>query len=411
MAASRRPPGTRPWLTGGFALSTGCAALDQYLGGGVPLGSVILLEEDAGGGVLARALASLFLAQAGPSQHRSFVAAPGRTALSEFLAAVPRPAPRASQKASVPGSAFAARGAAQLGSAWQYKEFVQRGGDRHAGDSGGTGSAAPVLVSGPSAFRGPTDALPGGPGPDAVFCSAFDLDRPLGISEAARACHATMAAVPSHGDESEASALLDFAGGGAPAAASGLGAARAARAPGRLVWLWGGDMSAGCDGSSGASLRRKALASIWRLRRRVRAAGDSVALVVVPPMQGAWVEHGSTPHDTACLLRCGDVVLRAAAFGQECGSGTSLEAPQGFGAEYAGLLRISRAPLGPGLVPSAPRGGRGSRLLLVGRSKRRLTLDPMHLPPEGEDARPRDGARPPVAASSALAAAVGSLAD
>lgn len=416
MAVSRRPPGTRPWLTGGFALSSGCAALDQYLGGGVPLGSVVVLEEDAGGGGLARALASLFLAQAGPSRHRGFVAAPRRSVLSDFLAAVPRPAPRASGTPSGAGSSSPAPRGAQLGSAWQYRDFVQRGGDRHAGDAGGTGSAAPVLVSGPSAFRGAADAPPGSAGADAVFCSAFDLDRPLGAAEAAHRCNATMEVVASHCDGSAPSSLLEFAGAAAtvePIAAQAPAVAGSAqrRPPGRLVWLWGEDMSTWCDSAGGAALRCRALAAVRRLRRRVKAAGNCVALVVVPPMHGTWADHGATAHDTACLLRCGDVVLRAAAFGQECGKGACLEAPQGFGAEYAGLLRISRAPLGPGLVPSAPRGGRGSRLLLVGRSKRRLTLDPMHLPPEGEDARPRDGHGTSRTAASALAAAVGSLVD
>uniref|UniRef100_A0A7S0JS52 Elongator complex protein 4 n=1 Tax=Cafeteria roenbergensis TaxID=33653 RepID=A0A7S0JS52_CAFRO len=416
MAASRRPPGTRPWLSGGFALSSGCAALDQYLGGGVPLGSVVVLEEDAGGGGLARALASLFLAQAGPSQHRGFVAAHGRAALAGFLASVPRPAPRAAGPPSGAGPSHAAGGGGHLGSAWQYRDFVQRGGDRHAGDGGGTGSAAPVPSSGRSAFRGASDAAAGGAGADAVFCSAFDLDRPLGVAEAARRCNATLEVVACGGDESVSPALLAFAGDALSAeadasAADPIAAAARQRAPGRLVWLWGGVMSSWPGGAGGAAVRCKALAGLWRLRRRVKAAGDCVALVVVPPMHTARAEHGATAHDVACLLRCGDVVLRAAAFGQECGNGACLEAPQGFGAEYAGILRVGRAPLGPGLVPSAPRGGRGSRLLLVGRSKRRLTLDPMHLPPEGEDARPRDGQGSSGTKPSALAAAVESLAD
>ena len=68
------PPGTRRWLDGALLVSTGLASLDTALGGGVPLGSLVLIEEDARGGKLAHTLASLFAAESLAAGHNLITA-------------------------------------------------------------------------------------------------------------------------------------------------------------------------------------------------------------------------------------------------------------------------------------------------------------------------------------------------
>jgi hypothetical protein len=67
-------PGTRRWLDGQLLVSVGHPQLDAAAGGGVPLGSLVLLEQDAplaapAGAVHARTLSDLFLAEGIASGH------------------------------------------------------------------------------------------------------------------------------------------------------------------------------------------------------------------------------------------------------------------------------------------------------------------------------------------------------
>ena len=68
LSLSKTGPGTRPGPGGAPLISTGVAGLDSALGGGLPLGRLLLLESDGGGGgtgssPTADALARLFVAE------------------------------------------------------------------------------------------------------------------------------------------------------------------------------------------------------------------------------------------------------------------------------------------------------------------------------------------------------------
>ena len=91
-AAPAAPAGTRRGLDG-LLTSSGHAALDAALGGGLPLGALVLLEEDARGGArLASTLGALFCAQGIAAGHALLVGgADGRAARAPraLLAALP----------------------------------------------------------------------------------------------------------------------------------------------------------------------------------------------------------------------------------------------------------------------------------------------------------------------------------
>jgi len=348
-------------------MSSGLAGLDAFVGGGLPLGTMVVVEEDGCGGSLTRALLGMFLAQAGPSIHRSCVAAPTVAELGTLLGAVPSLASRA--------DAPARAAPLSLGSAWQYAGFVAAGGDRPAHER--EPAAAPA--AGPSSFRR-SDEPATGRDAAAPFCSSFDLDRPVPASAVAGAIRCEHAGVHA---------------GGLNAVHAFLRAGDAR--PGRAVVLGLG------RGLSGAAAGSRVLAQLRAIRRSLATERRCVALVTIPPLherRGAWGEGASS----ACL-RIGGAVFRLAAFGQEAGAGAVLEAPSGFGKEYSGLLRLARLPAGPSLVPQQPRGLGGASVLLVRRARRRIALEPMHLPPEGEDAKPREQS-----GTASLATAMASLA-
>ena len=89
-SATAAPSGTRRWVDGQCLVSTGHASLDAALGGGVPLGSLVLLEDDASGNGHGALLASIFAAEGLACGHALTVAGgDGRLTLQQFVENLP----------------------------------------------------------------------------------------------------------------------------------------------------------------------------------------------------------------------------------------------------------------------------------------------------------------------------------
>lgn len=404
MSASFATGGSKPWLGHKRMISSGSASFDAYLGGGLTLGSLVLLESDSGSGDLATTIARLFLGQAGPSGHAVSVAAASATEAGDLCSGIPRLAAKAR---SSPARATTVPVEPHLGSAHQYIGYVRSGGDipLHERSEAGSGAAAPPS----SAFRaaGATASAS-----ENAYCSSLDLDRPLTAGEAAIVCRIDQLGVY----RSSAHPTLDSLVQQAEELIQGPSAEPAGKPSAspriRRVVLWG----------IPEQLRPgEALAWVSRVARACRSSPHACTVLRLPCLHECEARLGRA--GAARLLRHGDAVVRLAAFGQEAGGGNAVRAPAGFGAEYSGLARLARLPLTLRMAPArrataagagaggSGGGGSGTALLLVRRTRRKLELEPMHLPPEGEEARPRQRAGVAAAGASPLAAAVRALRD
>jgi hypothetical protein len=160
--ASSTPLGTRRWLNGALLVSTGLPALDAALGGGVPLGALVLIEEDLrlnaacrgaghGKGVIgspstgaglhaaptAAALAALFAAEGVAARQRVRLGgADGRSPrAADFLRALPLNASEGSADLAALG-ALGAGGEGERGGSGESES-----GEGERGGSGGAESA------------------------------------------------------------------------------------------------------------------------------------------------------------------------------------------------------------------------------------------------------------------------------
>jgi hypothetical protein len=409
------PAGSKPWLGYKRMVSSGSASLDAYLGGGLTLGSLVLLEADSGAGDLATTMARLFVAQAGPSSHRVSLAAASTSDVADLCTGVPRLATRASAPAS--GSEAASRPSETepvLGSARQYRGYVMAGGDTPLHER--SGGAAASVGAGPSSFR-----AAGAPAATsrAIYCSAFDLDRPIAADKVAFACGVDRVGAYRNAGTPALDSLVSQAQQllCEPPTTPGVVSSRPSI---RRVVLWGLPEQLSPS---------ETLCWVSRVARMCRAAPHACVMLRLPCLHQCEARLGRTR--AARLLRHGDSVIRVAAFGQEAGAGHVVRPPSGFGTQYSGLARLARLPLTPRLAPAGRRTGgsgsggsgsggagvgagasAGSALLLVRRTRRKLELEPMHLPPEGEQARPRQSAGTSTGgaeSSSSLAAAVKAL--
>ncbi|KAJ2717161.1 Elongator subunit elp4 [Coemansia spiralis] len=165
------PPGTRlnPH-SGTLLMSTGVPALDDVLGGGLPVGGILLIEEDRRTGY-SSTLLSFFASQAIASGHQLCVVdadhdVDPRTQFPGWAGAV-RDEPTPSQGAR-PSDSAAAAPADPMKIAWRYQNLPQVGaGSDEPGRSGGGG---------------------GGAGLGVPFCEHFDLSLriPAAVVDAAR---------------------------------------------------------------------------------------------------------------------------------------------------------------------------------------------------------------------------------
>ncbi|KAF6264687.1 Elongator complex protein 4 [Scenedesmus sp. NREL 46B-D3] len=140
-AGSRTPLdlGTRPGLHGQVLISTGLAGLDRLLGGGLPLGSILLLLEDsnsqqhlnlmkcfmAEGVCCKHSVAWVTAQQLTPDSTAAFLPDQARSGSSS----ISQPAQQVSSTTSSAGTAAAGGSAAApddgLKIAWQYRKYIQ----------------------------------------------------------------------------------------------------------------------------------------------------------------------------------------------------------------------------------------------------------------------------------------------
>jgi elongator complex protein 4 len=160
--------GTRPGLHGQTLLSTGLADLDRLLGGGLPLGALLLVLEDAHSQQHA-ALVKHFLAEGLACGHAACWLAPrpppGGPAAFLPPVAAPRGADAAAASASASSSAAApsASGAAALGQpqadddglriAWRYRQYIKQSQAAAAAAAGGSGPDGGPGGGGASTFK------------------------------------------------------------------------------------------------------------------------------------------------------------------------------------------------------------------------------------------------------------------
>ncbi len=381
-AASRRRAtfradlGTRPGPFGQALVSTGHADLDRLLGGGLPVGGLLLVLED-GWTTHAAALARLFLGEgAARGQALLLLAAdPPAGGLAEFLPA--RAVPRGGGSAAGGASSAAGGGAdaggahcpppppgaddaAQLRIAWQYGRYL------NLQPSNGASSIA----------QRPLDRGDGGARAPADWARAFDLSR--GAGAAAVAELPTRAECPEGLDGYEA--MLAEAARFIEALRLGAGEAAAARHVGRVAALSLGAPAWGGAGAPGAG--RAAVQALARLRVAARDARVAVLATAPAALFGA--------SDLARLQHAADAVAALEAVTDA--SGAARLAPDRT--TVAGLLTLRKLPaLG---APAAPPARAPPQL--VRRRRRRLDLTPVEIDPDAEAAAAAAaGARPAAA--------------
>ncbi len=234
--SSAAPPGTRRWLDGQCLVSTGSAGLDAALGGGIPLGSLVLLEDDACGAGHGALLASLFAAEGLACGHGLIVAGgDGRVTPQGFVEGLPLCVSRGSGD-------LAALAAGQGASVRKPTDSREGEGNGREGEGGGDtedpeeelgGEAWDVSGKGlqnawqykkylPGAATTGTAAAGGGEGGATAppptpqkYCHTFDLGKRIPAVSLAKATIATLPCVtiPSGASELLARAQCIAAGG------------------------------------------------------------------------------------------------------------------------------------------------------------------------------------------------------
>lgn len=344
-------PGTRAWLGGQLLASSGCPSLDAQLGGGIPLGSVVIVQEDATA-CLSDAMAALFVGQAWPSGQRATVFADRPSRRRHFLARLPSAPEKSARSTDEPAPS------ASLERAWQYRQYATPSSSSPSSVTTTTTSSSSFVPAAAtaSATSGTGTAASGR---SAVFGSGqLDLDHPLS-AEQVRA----VLCDPSDGDE--AAVALDHIVDCVRRHSCGSGAAHRVVILGVGSPLW--PVSA-----------RDLLRWLPALRAAVRSV-PAIVLVTLPAEQALPSSVGSAAVERA--LRYADVVLRVSALGEERGRGRAAASPADLDG-FAGTITLPRLPMsGAALVPRLPPSG--CRGFAVRRDRRRLTVEPMHPPPEG----------------------------
>ena len=174
-------PGTRPGPYGQTLVSTGLTDFDRLLGGGAPLGALLLVLEDAPPAPLSALLLRYFLAEGVAVGHACHWAAPAAVPDDDLW--LPQPAQaRQGAEASQP---LPEPQQDHLRIAWQYRRYMN--GTVHAAnaphpqqqqaDKPAGGIAAVAATAMPATAGG------GGASPD--WCHAFDLSRPQPAAQVA----------------------------------------------------------------------------------------------------------------------------------------------------------------------------------------------------------------------------------
>ncbi|CAG9462278.1 unnamed protein product [Pedinophyceae sp. YPF-701] len=191
-AGKTTAPGTKPGLHGQTLVSTGHADIDGILGGGLPIGSVLLVIEDGASPHHVHIMRQ-FLAEGASHGHRLLWAAPdaGQSlpATTAAAAAAAQPESGARAAARPPGEDAAARGddagaegeGHSLKIAWQYRRYMRRSERSREAELMAAGGEA-ALRARAAAARASTGGGPGGGGRLAarsgatkVWCNKWDL--------------------------------------------------------------------------------------------------------------------------------------------------------------------------------------------------------------------------------------------
>ena len=457
-APAASPNGTRRWVDGQLWTSSGHKQLDSFLGGGVPIGSMVLLEEDTFN-VHASVLTSLFLAEGiacghrivccsadGVARARSTVQAlplcVSRDSRGGLQGASTTPAPRGGRAtdtvvptAEVRGPAVGESSApARTGQpdsgwdvagdglriAWQYRKYI-------GGAQGDTTHLAPDPIAS-ATVEHPRARQPSDPRTVTKVGHTFDLNQRIA---AATVQAATCTYIGVHaggsvvvvGDASTRGAPQHTIGSAAvpraadePVSATYAEAARCVRAalcaepradvetacPVRLAVLglggpmWPGFVGCSNDDSTDAA-SSDVLAAALPLLRFLSTLRRSV--------QGGGGSGGNGGDSSAVALVSAPLHLLPPALAAQVRSyfdviirvsalGGGLGAPQQFG-DYTGLIFLGRLPRTYG------GGGVGStasagdtRTLAFKRDRHKLVIERPHLPPEDEGAAHSAGSGP-----------------
>lgn len=398
LSPSTTAPGTRPGPGGATLVSTGLAGLDAILGGGAPLGRLLVLAvggqevsgggrsapaEDTGGGgaAVADLLARVFLAegvargqpglwvQAGVEGRGDGDDTPSSSSPWWLPAPAPdRPARRSGAAAEDPPAG------AGLRIAWQYRQYIE--GNAGGGGSSGGGGARP----GPPSLR-PTPAR----GAEAGWAAAHDLSRraPPPADPALLAC---VAANPDTAARVAAFIRTAPAGPAPPrrVALSGLGS------PAWRDSVSCGDAAAAGGDPDGPAAWDAVIRTLRSLRSALRAGPtggrDAPASVLV-----TLPARSFPPAALARAAAAADGLVALDALRSDSGLAALLPDT----AAVIGLARAVRLPgVGAGGLARASGGGGGggisaavSATLHAVRLKRgRLTLVPADIDPDAEEA-------------------------
>ena len=112
--------GTKPWLYGQSLISTGCKDLDNALGSGLPLGSIVMLSEELYCSQM-KTFQKMFISEGARSKQRILiVSSASNDEVDDFLTKLPalKEVPK-STKSETPNSAFKS-----LGSSSSFKPIL-----------------------------------------------------------------------------------------------------------------------------------------------------------------------------------------------------------------------------------------------------------------------------------------------
>ena len=438
-------PGTRRWVDGSLLVSTGHTQLDTYLGGGLPVGTTVLIEEDARN-LHAPSIVRQFIAEGIAVDQRVVLAglAPD-DALRAFLrstplnvsrgskdtialetlgaaAAVPRPDDAEADAPEATAPTWDSQGS-QLSIAWQYKKYLAPSEQQSA-----------VAGSGSAKFGHTYDLNRSIPPPvlaaarvRVVSAAAAGAADPWGVEQdETRASSATAAALLG----GVAAALDDEEGGTSGGDAGGV---TRVVLEGLLGPTWPGysGPAPAASFAGGAALAEPllrlhapALLLVARLRRLVqqhRAAAAAAAAATSAPGAAAQARgkgggggavllasvptHLLPPGVAARLRNAFDCVVKLHAFDDPpeaagvgpaaAAGGSGSDAPPASAAasstgsapefaDYTGLLLLRRVPARgsvAGLAPAAAAAA-GGRTFAFRHDRRRLAIDVPHMPPE-----------------------------
>lgn len=337
--AAVTPPGTRAWVGGPPQLSTGVPSLDKVLRGGLPLGTLTILEEDSLG-VHASTFLRCFVAQGVAQGQRCLACVPDSvTPAEKFQETLPalgdlKATAAASSASQTPGDGLAI--------AWQYRKYLPSGDDAGAGllampksrTQGGLATATPAQSD--------------------RYYASLDLARSMPPALVQRHVSLFIPGLASDcGAEAshKAATFVDAtpAGSAARIAACGLGA------PG---WAMP---------SQSDTLR-------WLLTLKQQVRGTNVAAMVSLPSgvldQAAAAQARHIADCTLSLMAFADPTFAA--------SSPARITPDEF-KDYTGLVYLRRLPSPMTLTPPT---AASTVVFLFKRDRRKITLSKLHLPPE-----------------------------